>query len=166
MLHEWVDEGYSESRNGARILRGVSLASETHALHGLADVVEMRGDVPYPVEYKRGRPKPHRADEVQLCAQALCLEEMTGVPVREGALFYGRNRRRKIVAMDTNLRDLTLVVAAEARVALELGTLPAPVYDTRRCEACSMIELCRPEAPRDPGADWMERRLTRAGIPE
>ncbi len=166
VLHERADGGHCESRNGARILRSVSLASETHGLHGLADVVEMRGNVPYPVEYKRGRPKPHRADEVQLCAQALCLEEMTGVPVLEGALFYGRNRRRRVVPLELGLRDLTLAVAAEARAAIGSGALPAPVYDTRRCDACSMIELCRPEAPRDPGPDWMARRLTRAGIPE
>ena len=166
VLHERADQGHPESRDGARVLRSVAVASEGHHLHGIADVVEMRRGVPLPVEYKRGRPKAHRADEVQLCAQALCLEEMTGRAVPEGALFYGKNRRRKAVAMDDDLRALTLSVATEARAALDTGALPPPVYDPRRCEACSMQELCRPEAPRAPGPDWMSVRLTRAGVPE
>lgn len=166
VLHERADQGHPESRDGARVLRSVAVASEAHHLHGVADVVEMRRGIPFPVEYKRGRPKAHRADEVQLCAQALCLEEMTGKAITEGALFYGKNRRRKAVAVDGELRALTLSVATEARAALDTGTLPPPVYDPRRCEACSVQELCRPEAPRDPGADWMAARLTRAGVPE
>jgi CRISPR-associated exonuclease Cas4 len=103
---------------------------------------------------------------VQLCAQALCLEEMTGREVAEGALFYGRNRRRKVVAIDADLRALTLAVAAEARAAIGAGLLPPPIHDRRRCSACSLQDLCRPEAPRDPGAGWMTRRLIRAGVPE
>jgi CRISPR-associated exonuclease Cas4 len=166
VLHERADGGHPESRDGARVLRAVQLASERHALHGVADVVEMRGGTPYPVEYKRGRPKAHRADEVQLCAQALCLEEMTGEDVPEGALFYGRTRRRKVVVMDEDLRALTTKVAAEARTAMETGTLPPPVHDPRRCNACSLIDLCRPEAPRDPGSTWMVRRLARVGVPD
>jgi CRISPR-associated exonuclease Cas4 len=166
VLHERADEGHPESRDGARVLRAVQVASEAHGLHGVADVVEMRGRIPYPVEYKRGRPKAHRADEVQLCGQALCLEEMTGKAVSEGALFYGKNRRRKVVAMDADLRALTLSVATEARTALGGGVLPAPVHDARRCPACSLIDLCRPEAPRDPGPAWMARRIARAGVPD
>lgn len=166
VLHERADDGRPESRDGVRVLRAVQVASEVHGLHGLADVVEMRGGIPYPVEYKRGRPKAHRADEVQLCAQGLCLEEMTGRDVSEGALFYGRNRRRKAVAMDPDLRTLTLSVASEARAAIDAGVLPPPVYDPRRCNACSLRDLCRPEAPRGPGAGWMARRLVRAGVPE
>ena len=172
VLHERADEGIPESRDGARVLRAVQVASERHGLHGLADVVEMRGTdggdgrrVPYPLEYKRGRPKAHRADEVQLCGQAICLEEMTGQAVPEGALFYGKNRRRKIVAMDDTLRALTLTVAAEAQAALADGTLTPPVFDPKRCAACSLIDLCRPEAPRDPGPGWMARRMARAGVP-
>lgn len=166
VLHERADKGHPESRGGARVLRAVQVASEAHGLHGVADVVEMRGAVPYPVEYKRGRPKAHRADEVQLCGQAICLEEMTGEAVPEGALFYGRNRRRKVVAMDEELRTLTLSIAAEAKAAIASGTLPAPVFDPKRCPACSLIELCRPEAPRETGVAWMARRLERAGVPD
>ena len=166
VLHERADEGRPESRDGVRVLRAVQIASEAHGLHGVADVVEMRAGVPYPVEYKRGRPKAHRADEVQLCAQGLCLEEMTGSAVPEGALFYGQNRRRKVVALDGELRALTLSVAAQARSALDAGALPAPVYEPRRCEACSLSDLCRPEAPREAGAGWMAVRIARAGVPD
>lgn len=170
VLHERADEGRPESRDGIRVLRSVQIASEAHGLHGVADVVEMRGvpgeRIPYPVEYKRGRPKAHRADEVQLCAQALCLEEMSSVAVPEGALFYGTNRRRRIVAMDDDLRDLTLSVARDARAAIDEGILPAPSYEPRRCDACSLRELCRPEVRRDPGMDWMARHVARAGVPD
>ena len=166
ILHERADEGRPESRDGIRILRAVQIASTWHGLHGVADVVEMRGGVPYPIEYKRGRPKAHRADEVQLCAQALCLEEMTGHPVPEGALFYGTARRRKVIALDAGLRDLTLTVADEARAAMSTGTLPPPVYEIRRCGACSMLELCRPNGQRQLGLSWMMDRINCAGAPE
>lgn len=166
VLHEHVDAGRAESRAGLRILRAVQIASNRHGLHGVADVVEMRGGVPYPVEYKRGRPKAHRADEVQLCAQALCLEEMTGQAVSEGALFYGTARRRKVVPLDAALRSLTLTIAQEVRTAIVTGTLPIPVFETKRCSACSMIDLCRPTGRRDLGLSWMTDRITRAGVPE
>lgn len=166
LLHERADGGIPESRDGIRTLRAIQLASDTLGLHGVADVVEMRGAHPYPVEYKRGRPKAHRADEVQLCAQGLCLEEMTGRPVPEGALFYGQRRRRMVVPLDDNLRDLTRRTAREARAAVAQGVLPSPVYDAARCEGCSMRELCRPQARRASGAAWLARRLERAGIPE
>ena len=166
VLHERADGGIPESRDGVRVLRAVQVASERYGLHGVADVVELRGRVPYPVEYKRGRPKAHRADEVQLCAQGLCLEEMTGEAVLEGAVFYGTNRRRRVVALDAELRALTRQVAAEARAALDAGVLPVPIYDPRRCEACSLLELCRPEAPREAGADWMVARMARASVPD
>src|SRR5882724_4292817 len=89
VLHERAHEGGEENRPGLHITRGISLWSERLGLSGVADVVEFRGPDgrPFPVEYKRGRPKPHRADEVQLCAQGLCLEEMLGVVIPEGALF-------------------------------------------------------------------------------
>ncbi len=166
VLHERADDGRPESRDGIRILRSAQVASQLHGLHGVADVVEMHGHAPYPVEYKRGRPKAHRADEVQLCAQALCLEEMTRQSIPEGALFYGKTRRRKIIAMDDDLRAATLKVASDARRSIDTGTLPAPVFEPRRCNACSLAELCRPEAPRDTGPDWMALRIARAGVPE
>lgn len=166
ILHGRVDQGRPESRDGVRILRAVQIASARHGLHGVADVVEMRGGVPYPVEYKRGRPKTHRADEVQLCAQALCLEEMMGCAVPEGALFYGTAQRRKVVHFDAGLRDLTRTVAAEARAAMSTGVLPPPVFEVRRCAACSLHDLCRPKGRRELGASWIMGRISRVGVPE
>lgn len=166
VLHERADAGRPESRDGIRILRAVQIASLRHGLHGVADVVELRGGVPYPVEYKRGRPKAHRADEVQLCAQALCLEEMTGHAVPEGALFYGTARRRKTIAIDADLRALTVEIAQQARAAISTGTLPSPVYEVRRCGACSMQDLCRPIARRNLGQEWLMARIDKARVPE
>ncbi|MFD0858617.1 CRISPR-associated protein Cas4 [Roseovarius aquimarinus] len=165
VLHDRADEGIAESREGMRVLRSVHVVSGRLSLHGVADVVEMHGSVPFPVEYKRGRPKAHRADEVQLCAQAICLEEMTGQNVPEGALFYGARRRRQVVAFDPELRMLTERVAIEASAAMAAGTLPVPIYDPGRCESCSLYALCRPQASRD-AKNWMARRLARAGVPE
>jgi CRISPR-associated exonuclease Cas4 len=122
--------------------------------------VEMRGAQPYPVEYKRGRPKTHRADEVQLCAQAICLEEMFAVPIPEGALFYGETRRRTVVAFDTGLRALTAQVAADARRMIAAQKTPPPVY-TPACEKCSMQEICRPQRLEKPPhiANWLARQI-------
>lgn len=136
VLHDGVDAGHPESRNGVRVLRAVHVASDAHSLHGVADVVEMHEASSYPIEYKRGLPKTHRADEVQLCAQTICLEEMTGCAVPEGALFYGKYRRRKTVAIDHELRALTLTVAAEVHVALDAAMLPPSVHEPRKCNAC------------------------------
>ena len=103
-------------------------------------------ETPYPVEFKRGKPKTHRADEAQLCAQALCLEEMTGRSVPEGALFYGETRRRVEVRFDDDLRRLTEDAAAALRELFASGRTPAAEYEKRKCGACSLLDLCRPQA--------------------
>ena len=146
ILHKRVDDGGGERRGAVRVERGVPLRSLLLGVSGVADVVEMRDDgCPYPVEYKRGRPKAHRADEVQLCAQALCLEEMLGKPVPEGALFYGRNRRRKVIAFDADLRALTEHIAGDTRRMFAAGETPLPEYEPHKCGACSLQEICQPE---------------------
>ena len=145
ILHERVDTRGRERRGDVTTARSVPLRSLRLGVTGVADVVEMHGgERPYPVEYKRGRPKAHRADEVQLCAQAMCLEEMLDVSVPEGALFYGRNRRRKVVAFDAALRKLTERVAAETRQMLRKGETPRPEYAARKCNACSLTDVCQP----------------------
>ena len=119
---------------------------------------------PFPVEYKRGRPKAHRADEVQLCAQAMALEEMFAVEIAHGALFYGATRRRLAVALDAGLRALTADVAAAARAMIAAGATPSPVYEKRKCAACSLIDVCRPRqlgAARSAAA-WLARRMAEA----
>ena len=166
LLHERPDKGRSSSRDGVRILRVVEITSDVEGLHGVADVVEMRGLDPIPVEYKRGRPKVHRVDEVQLCAQALCLEEMTGRNVPDGILFYGARRRRTQLAFVDALRSLTRTVANEARAAIETGALPLPTPLRQRCSQCSLKDLCRPDAPRALGLNWLETQRSRAGVPE
>ena len=150
LLHERADRPGHRAQGDARSVSSLPLANEALGVRGIADVVEFRRsdgrDYAYPIEYKRGRPKSHRADEVQLCAQALCLEEMLGVPVLEGALFYGKTRRRKVVAIDAELRRLTLATIADVRAMVVSGHTPLPVYDSRLCEACSMLEICQPKA--------------------
>lgn len=166
LLHERTHEQATGSRRGVRVVTGMPLRSRALGLVGVADLVELHPGPDgrpraYPVEYKRGRPKPHRADEVQLCAQALALEEMLGTDVPEGALFYGKERRRTVVRIDAELRALTLQVAEEVRAALRAGATPPPVYEKRRCEACSLIELCRPKALGKTRSirGWLARRI-------
>jgi CRISPR-associated exonuclease Cas4 len=145
ILHEAADSGRHETRPGLRVARGLQIRSLVLGVSGRADVVELRGEPPkpFPVEYKRGKPKSHRADEVQLCAQAICLEEMFGVPVEEGALFYGETRRRQPVPFDEELRALTMRVAAEVRENILRGRTPPPLL-TPACKRCSMNGHCQP----------------------
>jgi len=163
LLHEAVDQGGRERRAGVRLVRSLPLACRRLGLSGVADVVEFHGPEqrPYPVEYKRGRPKAHRADEVQLCAQALCLEEMLGLTLAEGALFYGESRRRTVVALDAGLRALTEATAAGVQRLFEQGETPPPCYQAGRCGRCSLLELCRPQALARPPrvAAWLARQL-------
>ena len=144
LLHQRADQPQSEQRHGVRTVTAMPLASHELGISGIADVVEFRGEQPYPVEYKRGRPKAHRADEVQLCAQALCLESMLDRPVPEGALFYGATRRRKVIAFDTALRRLTLETITATRNLLHGQHTPSAQYQSKRCDVCSLMGLCQP----------------------
>lgn len=161
ILHEKVDGGKAERRSGVQTLRAVQLRSFSLGIAGVADVVEKRGDALTPVEYKRGKPKAHRADEVQLCAQAMCLEEMFGLPVSEGVLFYGAVRRRHTVAIDAELRALTRQVANDAREMVRAARTPPPVWAEKLCGACSMADLCRPKRMTNPPAvaSWLARMI-------
>ena len=142
------------------------LASARLNLTGTADLVEFTpgpgGEIAFPIEYKRGKPKLHRADEVQLCAQALCLEEMTGQPAPQGALFYAQTKRRVTVPFDAGLRDLTESTAAELAEVFASLVTPPPTPHKSRCRACSLIDLCRPEAVSRPVRAWRDRMLDRA----
>jgi CRISPR-associated exonuclease Cas4 len=163
LLHERVDAGGAERRAGVRIERGVALRSLALGVAGRADVVEYHGRPPrpYPVEYKRGKPKPHRADEVQLCAQAMCLEEMSGMDVPEGALFYGESRRRTAVAFDEALRALTADIARHVRAMIAKQVTPPPVL-IPGCRNCSLHDACCPERlQKPPGiARWLSAQWT------
>jgi len=156
VAHAAVHAPGAERRKGVKVVTGMPLRSRALGLVGVADVVELHategGLVPVPIEHKRGRPKAHRADEVQLCAQGLCLEEMLGVAVPGGALFYGQTRRRLDVAFDAGLRALTEAVAGEVRALLAEGRTPVAIYEAKRCDSCSLLGICRPKAMQRPRA--------------
>jgi len=164
IMHEHVHDTGGESRGRVRIERGVPLRSLRLGLIGKADVVEFHlipppalstpdGGLrhragkttwlPFPVEHKRGKPKPDDSDKVQLCAQALCLEEMLGMEVPSGAIFYGRTRRRLDIDFDGHLRDQTEKAARQLHELIESGVTPRPVY-TKRCANCSLNDRCLP----------------------
>lgn len=144
--HENVDIPEGMVREGVLIERALPLWSERLGLVGRADVVEFVDGVPYPVEHKVGSKWAKRADEVQLCAQGLCLEEMFGVPVLEGALFYKTSRRRREVEFSPELRAEVLAVISAVRHMFRQAELPKPVADAR-CPNCSLVDTCMPEIP-------------------
>jgi len=157
LLHARADAGKGETRGDCVTARGLRLHSFALGLAGIADVVEFQripaGGCqlagrqglwkPHPVEYKRGRPKGSDCDQVQLCAQAICLEEMLGTEVMEGSLFYGKTRRRTPVCFDSDLRGRTQLLADELHTLWEEGRTPMPEYGTK-CERCSLQSLCQP----------------------
>lgn len=151
IMHEKVDTANRESRGTIRIEYGVPMRSFRLGLIGKADVVEFhkQGDrwIPFPVEYKRGKPKQDNCDKVQLCAQAICLEEMMGVEIGEGALFYGETRHRLDVKFDTALRTVIEDAAKRLHELLASGRTPKAEY-SKKCDKCSLVELCLPKASR------------------
>lgn len=163
-LHEKAHSSASERRGNCKTVSGLLLRSHALGLAGQADVVEflLRDGrrQPYPVEYKRGRPKASDADRVQLCAQALCLEEMLSVSIAEGALFYGKTRRRQVVAMDEALREKTRRTARAVHDLIAAGRTPPPQGMTDKlCGACSLCETCMPLAPRKSAARYVRSVL-------
>lgn len=152
-LHERVDLPGLESRPGLRIARALELRSTKLALIGKADVVAFhadpaypRTDRPFPVEYKRGNRNNFRHAELQLCAQALCLEDMLGVSVPVGAIYYGASRRRREVPFTDELREGTLRAIEGILVMLRSGLTPPSEFGAK-CAECSLRELCMPELP-------------------
>ncbi|EFK09639.1 CRISPR-associated protein Cas4 [delta proteobacterium NaphS2] len=151
IMHERVDRGDSKDMGRIRVAYSLPLQSRHLGVSGKADVVEFHLSggkqgkwVPFPVEYKRGKPKKNDSDKVQLCAQALCLEEMLGHPVENGALFYGKTRRRLDVVFDDALRRLTFETARKVHDLIDSGTTPTARYE-KKCDTCSMKSLCLPK---------------------
>lgn len=165
VLHERADKPRGEKRGGVRTTTAMPLTHAGLGITGIADVVEFQkgpeGEQAFPVEYKRGRPKAHRADEVQLCAQALCLEAMLGQSIAEGALFYGETRRRTPVVFDDGLRQLTRDTIAATRSMLASGKTPSAQYSIKLCDACSLIDLCQPKLLGRKGSvnAWLAQQL-------
>jgi CRISPR-associated exonuclease Cas4 len=143
MLHEHADEEASELKGEVRIERTVPLWSRRLGLVGRADVVEFHGQVPFPIEYKVGPRRKWGHDDLQLCAQALCLEEMTGQTVPLGAIYHHGSRRRREVAIDEPLRQRMVEAVTDIRQMLTAGTLPPAVNDAR-CHHCSLKDSCLP----------------------
>ncbi len=166
LLHRRAhDETFTESRGDTLIVRGLRVVSHRLKIQGVCDVVEFHRDPhgvtlagregkwsPYPVEYKRGKPKPFDADELQLCAQALCLEEMLLCSVPEGSLFYGEPRRRTKVALDAALRERVKDMLSEMHSLYARGRTPK-VRPGKGCAACSLKELCLPRLQKNPSTD-------------
>ncbi len=149
LLHDKADKPKMERRKGVRTVTAMPLAQPLLGITGVADVVEFHMgedgvERPYPVEYKRGRPKPHQADEVQLCAQALCLEHMLNCQIPEGALYYGETRRRIVVSFDEALRSLTCQTIEATRAMVASGHTPSATYSAKLCDNCSLLDLCQP----------------------
>jgi CRISPR-associated exonuclease Cas4 len=142
-VHKRVDEPVVEEQAGVRIERALPLWSKSLGLVGKADVVEFHGGMPYPVEYKHGPHREQEHDDLQLCAQALCLEEMTGRPVPRGAIYHHSSRKRREVEFTAALRARVLDVTQAIRTMLASKQLPPPVND-RRCTHCSLSESCMP----------------------
>ncbi len=151
VMHERVDRGDQSDLGKIRIEYGLPLKSSALGLTGKADVVEFHLNsalkdkwVPFPVEYKRGKPKKDDSDKVQLCAQAVCLEEMLETTVEKGALFYGKTRRRLDVVFDETLREITRKTSDAFHEMMASGITPKPRYE-KKCDACSFFTVCMPK---------------------
>lgn len=157
IFHSRAHDGNThELRGNTLILRGLRVSSSILNISGICDVVEFHQDPagvslagydgtwqPYPVEYKRGEPKEGNADRLQLCAQALCLEEMLLCHIPEAALFYGEIRRREIVSLDEALRTEVIQMLKQMHACIRSGHTPKP-RPTKGCNACSMRSVCLP----------------------
>jgi CRISPR-associated exonuclease Cas4 len=158
-MHERVHGQENETRGDIRSVRGLRLRSLELGIAGIADLVEFHRCIEgqpgialagvkgtwrvFPVEYKRGKPKKDHCDEVQLCAQAMCLEEMLTTEIMTGALYYGAQHKRHDVEFDTSLREETKNAARRLHVLVESGMTPPAKYE-KKCESCSMQDLCCP----------------------
>jgi len=163
VTHRAVNVSGGRYARGVRRVHGLQLNASNLGIAGVADIVEFhkagRMETPFPIEVKRGKPKLHRADEVQLCAQALCLEAMTGRSVPEGALFYAQTKRRVSVPIDEDLRALTLKTIDDLQVVLESRITPIVAFKADRCRACSLLEICRPKVMGKSALAWRAKAL-------
>jgi len=145
IVHEHADLPGYEVAKGATLLRALPVFSEQLGLNGKCDIIEQRADGSYfPVEFKVGRRREFENDDVQLCAQALCLEEMLGVTIPRGAIFHAQSKRRREVKFNADLRARTEQTVADLHKLLAVESVPAAVYIEGRCEECSLFEICLP----------------------
>lgn len=145
--HARVDRtAHTTGKDGARVEYSLPIFSDRLGLIGKCDVVEFWPDgTVYPVEYKHGPRRAWLNDNVQVAAQAMCLEDMLGVTIGEAGIFHASSKRRRVVHMDTLLRDAVVMAVSAIRNMLDQGTLPPHTADRRRCRECSLRDVCRPE---------------------
>ncbi|KIX11177.1 CRISPR-associated protein Cas4 [Dethiosulfatarculus sandiegensis] len=161
VMHQKAHEEQTETRGGLRIVRGLPLRSLSLGLSGVADIVEFHNGEPFPVEYKRGRPKAGNCDQVQLCAQAICLEEMLKKSIAGGALFYGQTHRRLDVLFDDPLRQATKDLAQSLHQMMEQGRTPK-AQPGPKCKSCSLVKVCLPETSgKEKVETYLKRQITR-----
>ena len=152
LLHQRVDSNAAEQRGNTRFERSVLIKSDQYKIKGIMDLLEIETSpinktIKYfPVEYKRGKSKTQDWDRIQLCAQALCIEEMKETTISEGALWYWESRRREAVKIDNILRQLTINIIDGAHLLLKSGKTPPPTENTKLCRACSLKDLCEPHS--------------------
>jgi CRISPR-associated exonuclease Cas4 len=145
-VHKQVDDPGYEVARGVRIERALPVYSDKYGLIGKCDIVEFHPDGNiYPVEYKHGAKRQKLHDDLQLAAQAMCLEEMTSKVILMGAIYHHSSRRRREVNITEELRNQVIETATAIRAMLVSGKLPPPVNDSR-CKECSLKETCQPEA--------------------
>lgn len=160
-LHQRVDAGEPETRKGIRYERGVLVNAPTLGLTGKLDLLEVDLSIGKhcPVEYKRGKPKKEDWDRIQLCAQALCLEEMLDITIEQGALWYWQTRHRVVVELDEALRQTTLDTISAVRNLFTSHLTPGTPAAKSRCKACSLTELCQPQWLRNDHSQHYVRQL-------
>lgn len=176
LMHERVhDESFTESRGSVVLSRGMPVRSQALCITGECDLVELHRDENgiaihgregtwrvYPVEYKHGQPDERGADEMQLCAQAMCLEEMLAADIPEGALYYGKIRRRVRVTFTPELRAQVTEALAEMHRMFERGHTPRAKW-TKACKSCSLVEICQPMLTKRTGASAYVRQMLEEG---
>ncbi len=146
LAHKRVDNAASGFENGVRVERSLPLYSKTYQLTGKADVVEFLEDgTPYPVEYKQGSRQKKMHDDVQLMAQTLCLEEMTGKTITEGAIYHHKSHRRRVVHITNKLRQHTIQLIQNTHKLIASGKMPVPTEDRTLCRGCSLRQNCQPD---------------------
>jgi len=158
LAHERVDQAISRNEDTVRVERGLSLWSKHLGLVGRADVVEFHNGIPYPVEYKQGQRRDWQFEAIQLCAQALCLEEMFGLPVLKGDIYYCSSRVRREIVLNEFLRTAVQKITKEVRALLAGVEIPAAVND-QRCKKCSLIDSCLPQVVVKPNHLQLYRSL-------
>ena len=173
IIHTRVHQQDNESRGDMKISRGIQIRSFRHGLYGVADVVEFHRVeengiplpnaeglwAPLPIEYKRGKAKDHKPFAIQLCAQALCIEEMLGAQIPRGVLYYGMTRKKLEISFDDPIRNRTADAAQQLHQLIQSGHTPDPEYGPK-CRSCSLNNQCLPRSIRNRKAsDYLRRRI-------